>query len=91
MADRLDRLDRVLAGDVPELVSVHLGEDGTVSLAVDSAMAEARLCATALKGLIAELRQAGQKGSVSSGKERPPDGVSDLTERINARRGSAAG
>lgn len=91
IADRLDRLDRALAGDVFEVAVSPFGE---MHLIVTGPLAEARMQATALKGVLAELRQQGGAGAASKAGNEAADkgvhGVSDLTARIAARRPQAS-
>jgi hypothetical protein len=99
IADRLDRLDAKLRGEDREWLELDEREDGrTVFVIVDKALAEARQQATALKSIVAELRQA-QGGSRSTGRQAPvktSEGgaggtLSDLTARIAQRGGASAG
>lgn len=56
--DRLDRLDAILNGGSGEWMRFRVSEDGTeVTVTLDRALAEARQQATALKQIVAELRQ----------------------------------
>lgn len=98
MADRLDRLDAVLEGR--EWLSFQVGEGGSeaatqVTVVVDRALSEARQQATALKQLVAELRQSAPKAALPSkplpAPERKAGGLGDLSARIAARRASPAG
>lgn len=58
IADRLDRLDALLAGDADAWLRFTVDESGTeVTVNVDKALSEARQQAVALKQLVAELRQ----------------------------------
>jgi len=98
-ADRLDDLDRLLR-DVAEGSGADSegseGRDGTLGR-MTGLLAEARAQQTALRGIVAELRQ-GQRAA--GGKQSPaavPDttvggsNVSDLSARIAGRRGQASG
>jgi hypothetical protein len=90
IADRLDRLDAVLRGD--EETWIRLAgdlEDGEVRVVVDGALAEARQQATALKGIIAELRQAG--ASRQAAPQRGRSTVDDLARRRADRLAASAG
>lgn len=60
LADRLDGLDRVLAGDVDTWATIRngRGEDMPAEIVVNSAMSEARMTATALRQIITELSPA---------------------------------
>jgi hypothetical protein len=57
LADRLDRLDRILRGDDAEWMRVRPVDDGQVYVVVlDKALAEARQQAATVKQILAELR-----------------------------------
>lgn len=59
ITDRLDKLDRLLAGDSDAWLRFSVNEDaGEVTVIIDKAMSEARQQATTLKTLFAELRSA---------------------------------
>lgn len=92
MADRLDRLDAVLEGR--DWVSFQVGEGVTeVTVTVDRALSEARQQATALKQLVAELRQSSPKAASPPklpAPERKAGGLGDLSARIAARRAAPA-
>ncbi len=86
LADRLDRLHGLLAGDTAAWATLNLDETGTeVTVVVSSVLTEARLHATALRGLVTELRQA------SRGEEAPAGGGADpvaaLVDEVAAKRG----
>jgi hypothetical protein len=70
IADRLDRLDRILNGDEDAWMRLHTAnEDGSiVKVVLNNALAEARQQATALKQLVSELRQS----RPAAGAGRPP-------------------
>ncbi|WP_051723711.1 hypothetical protein [Micromonospora chokoriensis] len=102
-ADRLDTLDRILRGDEDAWMRFRsLNDDGSiVSVVVNNVLSEARQQQVALKALLAELRtsrstaagRAGGRGrpaAPSSGK-RGGAGVTDIADRIAARRRNAAG
>ncbi|GAA1065214.1 hypothetical protein GCM10009574_028270 [Streptomyces asiaticus] len=93
LADRLDWLNTILQRACSP-VKANDGDDEGESPAVGPLLAEARQQQTALRGLVAEIRQA-QKGSVpASGKPASKaggSGVADLSARIAARRGQAPG
>lgn len=97
IADRLDRLDAMLAGR-EEWVRLQVREsDAAFVVVVDGLLAEARQQASALRGLVGELRQAlptQKKSSSRSGPENTSTkgaaGVADLAARA-ARRRAAAG
>lgn len=91
LADRLDWLNSIIS----RACSPGKADDGDTageSPAIGPLLAEARQQQTALRGLVAEIRQA-QKGSAAPA-DKPAakaggSGVSDLTARIAARRGQA--
>ena len=93
LADRLDWLNSIIS----RACSPGKADDGDEqgeSPAIGPLLAEARQQQTALRGLVAEIRQA-QKGS-GQASEKPAakaggSGVSDLSARIAARRGQASG
>ena len=96
LADRLDRFNAILAGDEStwfELVDPE-GSGTTVTVTVTSVLSEARLTATALKGLITELRQATSREPGQPAAADPAGGggsnVTDLRARIAAARSSAS-
>jgi hypothetical protein len=94
IADRLDRLDRYLAGDDWIGLDEEMPGSGRLIVVVDKALAESRQQATALKALLTELRQSSSAGSR---RGRPPvpgkgvAGVADLSARIADRRASTPG
>jgi len=57
IADRLDRLDRILTGSDAEWMRFQVADDGDVTVIIGAPLAEARQQATALKAILAELRQ----------------------------------
>jgi hypothetical protein len=88
ISDRLDVLDALIRG-IAERTDDGEGKSADVS----GFLAESRQQATALRGLVAEIRQ-GQKGAVSAAAPTATaggSGVSDLTQRIAARRAQAEG
>lgn len=93
LADRLDWLNAILARACSP-VKADDGDDQGESPAIGPLLAEARQQATALRGIVAEIRQA-QKGSVAPAlkpsSKAGGSGVSDLSARIAARRGQAQG
>lgn len=99
VADRLELLDRLIRGFVDRIgVPSDEGEgDSGGPPDIAGLLAEARAHQTALKGLLAELRQGqrtvgGQAGSPAvAGGAAGGSGVSDLSARIAARRGQAQG
>ena len=56
MKDRLDKLDDLLRGDVSCWASLVRDLDGTVSLRIDGALAQANTTANTMKQLIAAMR-----------------------------------
>ena len=89
MADRLDRLDSAL-NDKGTWLRFEPTDAGEIVVTIDNVLAEARQQATALKGIVAELRAAlpaPEKGkpAVKAG------GLGDLSARIAARRNASAG
>lgn len=98
IADRLDQLDLLLAGDVETWVSLteERADSERVYVVLDRALSEARQQAVALRQLIAEIRAAG-----AGGKSRPTPGpqqsgrevagVTDLTTWAPARSAKPAG
>lgn len=93
LADRLDRLDALIDGRENWLQLNVTDDTSEVIVTVDNLLAEARQHATALRGLVAELRASLPK-SAQQGLQKPTQregGLSDLTARIAARRGAPAG
>lgn len=96
ITDRLDRLDAQLAGG--EWLRMHGRDDeAEVVVIVDKALTEARQQATALKQILAELRQSAAPTAGSGRARRVPassggttakgvGGLGDLTARIAAGR-----
>jgi hypothetical protein len=80
IADRLDALDRLLAGDARDWLEIveTKGNPERQELVIDKALAEERGQATTLKQLIAELRQSG-------GTEQQDQG-GDILDQLAARR-----
>jgi len=93
IVDRLDELEALIDGRNRRGVWLQLakGEDGVIRVVVDDLLAESRQQATALKGLMAELRQAGALGS---GRSKPPTkgdtgGIASLVDAAARRRASS--
>lgn len=97
LADRMEKLDRLLRGDVDTWVTVELPRDGSedepLRIKVDGALAEARLHVTALRQVLAQLRRIRPTGRLLPGdKDTPPstsperNPVDELRERRVARR-----
>lgn len=99
IADRLDKLDAQLRGEESEWLTLGSLPDGRIAIViVDKALAEARQQATALKAIIAELRQAAggarAPGRPLTGSNVKPQGgkggsISDLAAHA-AKRGAAS-
>lgn len=86
LADRLDRLDALLTGDIEVWVSLRLprgDEERPVVLVVDAAMAEARQAALALTTVLGKL------GAKSAGDSAEGDPADDLARRREQRRREA--
>jgi len=90
LSDRLDWLNSILQRACSP-VKANDGEEEGESPAIGPLLAEARQQQTALRGLVAEIRQA-SKGSVPAVAPKSGGaGVSDLSARIAKRRGQASG
>jgi hypothetical protein len=90
LADRLDWLNSILQRVCSPVKADDEDGEGE-SPAIGPLLAEARQQQTALRGLVAEIRQA-QKGSVPDSVPRAGgSGVSDLSARIAARKREAQG
>lgn len=95
IVDRLEKLDAQLRGVDREFLSLEPipDDDRTYVLIVDKALSESRQQAATLKGLLAEIRQAGRTGvrpaaGTGAPAKEEPAGVGtlgDLTSRIQAR------
>ena len=96
IADRLDKLDRLLSGDAGDWLALaeDRGDPERLVIVVDRALSEARQQAAVLKQVLAELRQsrasARQTGQSATPQGKGGAGVLDLTARIAALRGGAA-
>jgi hypothetical protein len=98
-ADRLDDLDKLLR-DVSDMSGMDSedsgGRDGALRL-VTGLLAEARAQQTALRGIVAELRQGQRAAGGGKSPAAAPDttaggsNVSDLSARIESRRNQAQG
>lgn len=87
LADRLDRLDALLTGDIEVWTSLRLprgDEDRPVVLVVDAAMAEARQATLALATVLAKLGAKSAAGEPAEG-----DPADDLARRREQRRREA--
>jgi hypothetical protein len=100
VADRLDRLDAMLEDPANAWLRFDVSDDGAeITVVVDKLLSEARMQETALKQLVAEIRQA-QEGE---GAVRPPapatqpatggggGNVVPLRDRVAAKRAQPAG
>ena len=84
IVDRLDRLDRILTGTADDWLRWQVNDDGSeVTIVINAPLAEARQQATALKQLLAELRQAAGR---ADGKQGGEGSVIDQLAAARARR-----
>jgi hypothetical protein len=83
IADRLDRLDGILTGSDAEWMRFKVDDDGEVTVYIGAPLAEARQQATALKAILAELRQAAGRGAAKPAGE---GSVIDQLAAVRARR-----
>lgn len=96
IADRLDKLDRLIGGDAADWLALveDRGDPERVVVVIDRALSEARQQAAVLKQLLAELRQSRastrQTGQSATPQGKGGAGVLDLTARIAALRGGSA-
>lgn len=74
IADRLERLDALLAGERSAWMSLKLGRDKQLEIKVDNALQEARAQATCLRGLLYEIHR--QRAGIAIG----PDDEDDLAD-----------
>lgn len=89
IADRLDRLNRLVEGDAQEWVHFKDNNDGDVVVYVDGLLGESRHQATTLKALVAEIVK--PKAAASSDKKKPEaDVASELAQRRASRRSASA-
>ncbi|SDZ55277.1 hypothetical protein SAMN05216215_109715 [Saccharopolyspora shandongensis] len=89
IADRLDKLDAQLRGE--DWLRFDVDETGAeVTVIVDRVLSEARQQATALKQIVAELRQTAGGGKAKPAATGKGAGIADLTARIASRRSSPA-
>ena len=89
IADRLDRLDYALQNK-GEWLRFETADGGEIVVTIDNVLAEARQQATALKGIVSELRA----GLPAQEKGKPAvkaGGLGDLSARIAARRNAPTG
>lgn len=89
IADRLDRLHYALQNKGTWL-RFEAADGGEVVVTVDNVLAEARQQATALKGIVSELRAA-LPAREKSKPAAKAGGLGDLSARIAARRNTSAG
>jgi hypothetical protein len=93
LADRMEKLDRVLRGDGATWVSIELPRDGSedepLRLKVDGALAEARLHVTTLRQVLAQLRRVRPTGRLlpgNNGDDSPKKPERNPVDEIAARR-----
>lgn len=93
LADRLDRLDALLRGDEDAWLRLRdrLDGGGQVVVILDSALGEARMHATALKQIVAELRQGGAKAGGNPGTGQGGSIVDQLAAQREKRFADSAG
>lgn len=100
IADRLDRLDAMLADPGRAWINFQVSEDGAeITVTVDRLLSEARMQETTLKNVVQELRQAldgeaaGQPPSAAPTTSPAGGGGSlvDLRARVAAKRALTAG
>jgi hypothetical protein len=92
IADRLDRLDALLEGRQDSWLHLAGEGDGTqVRVVVDGLLAETRQQATALRGLVAELRAVDSKaGKVAAPAKKKGSGLADLVSLADRRRATSS-
>ncbi|MFJ5644054.1 hypothetical protein [Streptomyces sp. NPDC093223] len=93
LADRLDWLNAIILRWASP-VNGDGEDDEPKSADIQGLLAEARQQATALRGLVAEIRQSSKGSTAPGGKPAAKAGgagVADLSARIAARRGKAKG
>lgn len=57
IVDRLDRLDRLVSGDVAHWARLAMGRDGVIEVRLDAALPEARQQANVLRQLLVEIHR----------------------------------
>lgn len=77
IVDRLDRLEAILNGRDRAWLTVQIADDGEATLMVDKLLGESRQQATALKQILAELRQ---------GEDAKPETGGGVLDQLAARR-----
>lgn len=89
IADRLDALHKLLGGDARDWLSIveTKGHPDRQEIVIDKLLAETRQQATALKQIIAELRQSG----ADDGQERGVDILDQLAAQRAKRLANASG
>jgi len=76
IADRLDRLAALLAGERSSWLSLKNGRDGAIEVKVDSALQESRAQATTLRGLLYEIHR--QRVGIEIGSDDDADDLANL-------------
>jgi hypothetical protein len=76
IADRLDRLAALLAGERSSWLSLRAGRDGAIEVKVDNALQEARAQATTLRGLLYEIHR--ERAGIEIGSEDDADDLDNL-------------
>lgn len=90
IADRLDRLDALLEGRQDVWLRFDSSRDGSeVRVVIDALLAESRQQATALRGLVAEMRAATGKTSKPPAAKPRGAGLADLVALADRRRSPA--
>lgn len=74
LADTLDQLSRLAAGDASTWASIIVDEMGEVTLGIDSVIAEIRNQQTTFKNVMLEIRQTGLP---QKGPKKPKDETAD--------------
>jgi hypothetical protein len=105
MADRLDRMDRLMAGDAKALAALRMsdvweqlneqagidGLDVEITLNISSVAAEARMTASALKVIVSELRTAAKEAARNAPPAEAEDDPIDGLTNLAAERLSRRG
>ncbi|MFI7678553.1 hypothetical protein [Actinophytocola sp. NPDC049390] len=98
MADRLDQLDAMLADPRKSWLRLDLNDGGEISVIVDKLLSETRMQETALKGIVAELRQAAEVEGAGAPSNPTPSTTSGgggnvvgIRSRIAEKRAQTAG
>jgi hypothetical protein len=100
LADRMEKLDRILRGDVDTWVTLELprgdSDDQPLRVKVDGALAEARLHVTTLRQVLSQLRRVRPTGRLIPGSPTEPtppperNPVDELAAAREARRSGTA-